>query len=341
MVAIEDAPATVSYNRMELEKQREAKRAKEEMLHQMGIEKAKESLVEAAYYHRMYNSLACWKGDKRVVTRNLKKMTSEASKYEALKENIKIRVVGFNWTQFAITWSKKGRKRPIKELADRLRVIVAAEKNMTIPKEPEIQLPQRPEMAVLGTMTKQREDCDEADEIDEDAFRKDVEKLRHDREARGEGSMHQVMQPFYRPDLEDLLNERIDVLYEFVVDDGSQKAMRWCQGEVIKVYSDKSDPTVLVRWDAMPDVEGGDKITESNQILRPSKWNKNVKGAWRMDVEIEIEPVGDDDDDLDSDSDTDTGEAEGNGGDSSEDESKESSDESNDDSDVESDEDSD
>ena len=28
---------------------------------------------------------------------------------------------------------------------------------------------------------------------------------------------------------------------------------------------------------------------ETDQILRPSKWNKDVNGAWRMDLPIDIE----------------------------------------------------
>ncbi len=28
---------------------------------------------------------------------------------------------------------------------------------------------------------------------------------------------------------------------------------------------------------------------ETDQILRPSKWNKDANGAWRMDLPIDIE----------------------------------------------------
>ena len=120
-----------------------------------------------------------------------------------------------------------------------------------------------------------------------------------ERESRGKGSMYAELQPFYRPELNELMNERIDVLVSFDVKDG--KELRWCQGEVIKVYDKNktTKPTVRVRWDPMPDVEGEDKITESDYALLPSKWKKDVDGAWHMDVNIEIV------DNYDSDKDTD------------------------------------
>jgi hypothetical protein len=49
-VTIEDVPATISTNRDDLDKQREAKRKKEEMIEKKSLEKAKEDLIEASYY---------------------------------------------------------------------------------------------------------------------------------------------------------------------------------------------------------------------------------------------------------------------------------------------------
>ncbi len=99
-----------------------------------------------------------------------------------------------------------------------------------------------------------------------------------------------MMQPFY-PEIEELLNKRIDVLYAFNVDNDGGR-----QGKVIEVYKDIAEPTVIVCWDAMPYVEGyEDKRTESKQMLLPSKWNKNAVNAWRMDVNIEMHKSGNND----------------------------------------------
>jgi len=38
----------------------------------------------------------------------------------------------------------------------------------------------------------------------------------------------------------------------------------------------------------MPDVGGDETAKETKQRLLPSKWKKDVDGAWRMDVEVEV-----------------------------------------------------
>ena len=69
------------------------------------------------------------------------------------------------------------------------------------------------------------------------------------------GSIFTVMQPLYCPELDELMDKRIDVLYSFQFGSG-EKALRWCQGKVIKILMEKTKPTVVVHWDPMPDVEG-------------------------------------------------------------------------------------
>ena len=59
--------------------------------------KASEDYIEAIYYHRMYDSMACWKGSASRVNEGLKKLRSKMAKYDALKENIMIQVKGFGW----------------------------------------------------------------------------------------------------------------------------------------------------------------------------------------------------------------------------------------------------
>ncbi len=39
----------------------------------------------------------------------------------------------------------------------------------------------------------------------------------------------------------------------------------------------------------MPDVEGKEGVSdETQQELSPRKWNKDVEGAWRMDINVAI-----------------------------------------------------
>ena len=62
---------------------------------------------------------------------------------------------------------------------------------------------------------------------------------------------------------------------------------------------------VEVEWDPAPDIEGCEESMVGEQVLLPTKWNKDNKdGAWRMDVDIGVEDdVVDDesDDELDED----------------------------------------
>jgi hypothetical protein len=287
-MAIEDAPDTISVNRDDLDKQREAKRKKEEMIEKKSLEKAKEDLVEASYYWEMYHSEVCWKGKQSIVQKMLGRLKSESAKLEALKENIRMHVIGLGWKQFTITWSHKGAKQSVEELGAHLRMIVREEKKLTPPNNPALEMSKRLELPILGSASQQLMESNSTARIDEEQFRKEAEELRRQREARGKGSIFSVMQPLYCPELDELINKRIDVLYSFQLVSG-EKVLQWCQGKVIKVLTEKAKPTVVVRWDPMPDVEGKEDLSdETEQLLPPRKWNKDVEDAWRMDINVKI-----------------------------------------------------
>jgi hypothetical protein len=147
-------------------------------------------------------------------------------------------------------------------------------------------MPKRAELPILGRATQQLLESYDTAEIDEKEFRERAAELRKQREAKGEGSIFSVMQPPYCPELDELLDKRIDVLYSFQLGSG-EKALRWCQRKVIKILTEKAKPTVVVCWDPMPDLEGKENsIEETQQELPRHKWNKDVVGAWRMDVNV-------------------------------------------------------
>ena len=127
---------------------------------------------------------------------------------------------------------------------------------------------------------------------DKEEFKRNAARLAKLRESSGETSIFSRMQPFYRPELHELHQRRIDVLHQFDIKDERGKVikqvLRWCQGKVIEVYEDKPKPTVKVEWDPMPDVEGCNKTEETDQVLLPTYWKKDTPGAWRMDVDIDL-----------------------------------------------------
>jgi hypothetical protein len=147
-------------------------------------------------------------------------LKSESAKMAALKENIRMRVIGLGWKQFAITWTYKGAKRSVNELAAHLKMIIWEEKKLTPPKDPAVVMPQRLELPTMGTATKQLMESEDSAVIDEEKFRREATELRTQREARGKGSIFSVMQPLYCPELDELINKRIDVLYSFQLDLG-------------------------------------------------------------------------------------------------------------------------
>ena len=189
MAAIEDAPHTISINREELDKQREAKRKKEEMIETKSLGKAEEALVEASYYWDMYFLDVCWNGKQSIVKTVLERLQSESAKVEALKENIQMQVIGLVWKQFAITWSQKGVRRSVDELVMHLKMIIREEKKLTPPTDPALEMPKRAELPILGTATRQLLESNDTAKIDEKEFRERAAELQMQREARGEGSI--------------------------------------------------------------------------------------------------------------------------------------------------------
>jgi hypothetical protein len=100
-----------------------------------------------------------------------------------------------------------------------------------------------------------------------------VAELQKQREAKEKGSIFSVMQPLYCPELDKLMDKRIDVLHSFQLGSG-EKALQWCQGKVIKILMEKTKTNVVVHWDPMPDVEGKENlIEETQQELPQHKWN--------------------------------------------------------------------
>jgi hypothetical protein len=85
-IAIEDdAPHTRQQHIEELEQQAIARRLKEEIIQEKRLQRSMEENIDAQYYHRMWNSPACWKTDPKVVSRELKKLKSESAKVPCSK----------------------------------------------------------------------------------------------------------------------------------------------------------------------------------------------------------------------------------------------------------------
>lgn len=129
----------------------------------------------------MYNSPACWKGSKRVVKKNLRKLSSKAAKLDALKENIKMRVIGFGLEEYCITWSQNKKQRSADELAAHLEWIIVHEKRKDMSGPPHIILPEWRNDSRVGTISSEVIELDEKFENECNQIRGEVERLRKTR----------------------------------------------------------------------------------------------------------------------------------------------------------------
>ena len=220
-----DAPSTRERNNKDLKLMVTARREKEELAREKNMEKATEEYIEAMFLIKMYNSDACVKDDPKNVTKLMKKLKSETAQFDALKKNINIQVKGFGWEWCHHAWSKNGSKYSVKVLANHLRFIIKQEKiriskgKLEIPKEPKPNVPKRREMGILGIQIDLVETLDSKYLTDEGEFKSKAGSILQTREESGVTSMYSRMQPFLRPELDDLIGERIDVLTGFTDDE--------------------------------------------------------------------------------------------------------------------------
>ena len=172
---------------------------KEDMVKAKTLEKTTEDYIEALYYYKMYNSPACWKGDPKVVAKELKKLGSETAKRNALKENIKMRSWGLRLDFADTAWSANGKPFTSKELANIFRTIIRKENSLKVlPGEPDPNVPKRKKLAVCGTQTDTAASLDSKYISNKGELKKAAKDLMSERHATGEGSIYSAMESFVR-----------------------------------------------------------------------------------------------------------------------------------------------
>ena len=158
MYAIDGTPETRRENNEQLESVRAHSHRAEELLMDSSYKKSTKKMDNATVYLCIYRSEAYWEGSPSVVDKNLKKISSEVAKRDALKKNISIHVKGFGWKNIYITWTHQRVKRPLSELAGKLKEIIKY-KNMistTILEKRAADIEYRMKVPILGTMSGKR-----------------------------------------------------------------------------------------------------------------------------------------------------------------------------------------
>ena len=85
----------------------------------------------------------------------MKALTYKKDKLDMLKYNIQICVIIFGWEEFKTQWSKDGHQKSIPELERRLKDIIKKTRGRKILPWPEVPIPERTDMGILGQITHQ------------------------------------------------------------------------------------------------------------------------------------------------------------------------------------------
>ena len=297
LVARDDCHKLQKLDALELQKQRDEKERKEEILKKQSLKNASEAYVDAIYYHEMFRSPACWRTS-AAVDRELAKLKSKSAKLSALKENIRIRVIGLGWKDLATAWSKDGKDFTPNQLANHLKHIIASQRSRQIPDKPPVELPKRKVLPTLGTKSTTLSGIEQTYENQKRSFEEDGLNLRKEREKAGIGDRYENMQPLTMPPVDKrLIGRRLDVCFEWNLVEGGTE-LRWSQGEVVDVSDGtnilkpgartacyKKGEAVMIRWDEDQDLNEPSHV--SAQRLLASKWNpkkEHTKGSWRLDI---------------------------------------------------------
>ena len=262
--------------RKALEKQREEKQRRQETLRQKKLVAAQSEYADALIFLEMFHSPACWR-TVREIHRNFNELGSDTAQREAMKTQIRIRVIGLGWKDLGHAWSKNGYVYSGEELRDHLiEIILPEERRRTIPSTPPVVLPSRVDRGKLGRLSADCELLKKHDDAEREMVVTGGKKMRRELEDVGSEEREAKMQP-PRPSVdESLIDQKVKQLWDFVEPDGTVVPM-WCHGLVVAV---KTNSRVHIRWDDEYVRRGEPNITEERLLVK--KWNRAVEGGWRM-----------------------------------------------------------
>jgi hypothetical protein len=182
----------------------------------------------------MFDSPACWQ-NKKGAKKSFEKLTSRSARLEAVKEQIRIRVIGFGWKDLHHPWSEGGVEFSSDHLLNHLcNKIIPEQKLRGIPDKPTMELPSRKQLPQLGTRSTDLQDLDSRYEDEKCLAIEGAIKMRETLEADGIVDRHEHMQPPRLEVGENMIGLEVEQLWIFEEEDGS-KVSQWCQGLVVAV----------------------------------------------------------------------------------------------------------
>ena len=249
----------------------------------------KKAVDTRGYYdlrHRRRTSIA-------EVRQDLASITATSTKFDYLKDQIKIRVLGFGWADQKVTWAGK----TLDDLTKDLEALIDLEKERGVPTEEPVAQLARKTLTQLGAPIEQLEELEASAAVDQADFERAVAAERTRRTNDREVDPFGVGQAAVAPPIDDSLqDQRVEVCRWVYPSEGGRKLF-WFAGVVKQV----SDGTVAkggrskknwaegyarIEFDAQP-MLGDEEPTEEWVLLRPNKWNRTASGCWRLDLDGE------------------------------------------------------
>ena len=263
--------------------QEEKSEQKEKLAKEKKLKASREDFMNASYFHQQYNSPCCSMTAPQAF-REFDKLTTNAARYQYLKEQILIRYVGLGWEEAYHPWSKGGYIYTPNELLQHLTmVVIPLQRTLKVPEHPPMNLPTRPSLPTLGTKASDIVDMDLQSTQQNIQLRIDAYKERERLEEEGIGDQLSELQQFTWKifDGSKLKSSPwgIDMLCEYT-DDECERMYVWCQGKVVElVRQSDTEAVVKIKWNESCLQPGDPKVTR--HVLKKSKWNPQKKDAWK------------------------------------------------------------
>ena len=133
MYTVEEARATRVSNNDAMEKQREEKHRKAEMVKQGWLEKATDGFIHNLIYRKMWDLDRHWKIAEGV-GKGVRGLKLKKDREAGLKDNAQIHYKELGWVEAKTTWLKNGRKKTMPQLQGRLIEIIKLTEKMASPR---------------------------------------------------------------------------------------------------------------------------------------------------------------------------------------------------------------
>ena len=243
-----------------------------------------------------YFSMDAWTSSKQAHA-ELAKITAKGTKINALKDQIKIRTVGYDWVEYHVVFKDKG----VEALTTELIKIINQSSRRSPPTELPSSVTRTSALNPLGTLSAKGLELRQRslwtfDEMREsrDELQREFEEAEQARKRSAHDSMA-LDQPEEPPPLDaSLIGKRLEILTQLVDEDEDGNIERsykqWLPVIVLAMSTgDEKRPTATGRQQRVKPGQfflSYDDGTKEWSQLKPDDFNCARKGSWRLDLDF-------------------------------------------------------